>query len=392
MPGLGGSGVAGAVSADGKLLVYPTDTTIAGIEGNSAGAGRGIRIAMQYSNPTLSQDNTTTKNPDLNDEVSGNYNLVWLTSYVNPTGGVGTFATSTGSAVLNFDPTTSALTTSGDTISALTATGAAYNTLTVDLGTGAVSSGSGAETLLTGGAYQVLPGNGVIAPLGDTAGLLAGTANSGSGDFLQGTKLETSGGVSPLLVFSSKNPDGTMTGGGMGMGSSGCSDGGAGEGPGGMMTGGTSGEGRGLALAALQASGLTVADINGTYNVVAQMNGFTDLTTGSAQVDTEIRYGTLTFDGAGNVTSGSTFHKTASMNSADAIGGITTAVTTSTGTDTYTGTYTVSGTDATMTLTLASLATDSGFVSPDGSFMVFPVVEDGTGSGRRGLLLLVRQP
>ena len=138
---------------------------------------------------------------------------------------------------------------------------------------------------------------------------------------------------------------------------------------------------------------MTMADISGTYNVVAQMNGYTDLTTGSAQVDSEIRYGTLTFDGAGNVTGGNTFHKTASMNSADAIGGITPAVTTSTGTDAYSGTYTVSGTDATMTLSLGTLTTGSGFVSPDGSFMVFPIIEDVAGtSGRRGLLLLVHQP
>ena len=179
----------------------------------------------------------------------------------------------------------------------------------------------------------------------------------------------------------------------MNMGSSNCSSGsGTTTGGGGLQMGASNGEGRGMALAAPKTVGLTEADISGTYNVVAQLTTLTQ-GSGTATIDSEIDYGTFTFDGAGAISSGSLRYKRSTMNTTDAINGITTAVSTSSATSTYTGSYTVSPVDGTVTFTLSGgFTTGSGFVTNNGDFLALPILSTATGSGSRGLLLLLRQP
>ena len=393
-PAAGGGAVVGATSADNKLLVYPLIDNIAGINGSAIGSGRGIRIAMQ------SQNSQPIQGASLNPSVSGLYNLVWSNNYLanggggmgGGMGGGGTYSTAIGTATLNFDSTQTATLTGFTTgVSPMTSTSAFRSTLTADLAAGTISNISGADNL--SGVYTVLPGNEILAPLGNTTGMMGGMG--GGGDFLQGTRIATATGQpAPLIAFSNWIAGGGMGGGGgMGMGGSGCSGNGGGGGFGSSsMMGGGAGEGRGLTVAALQTTGLGLANISGTYNAVVQLTSFT-AGTGTVLLDSEIRHGTMSFDGAGNVTASTLFFHRATMDAAQAIAGTTTAVTATTGTLNYSGTYTVSSLDGTMSLNLTGLTTGTGFSTADGGFLAFPIDMTTTGvSGSRGLLLLVRQP
>ncbi len=383
-PAQGGGAVMGMFSADNKLLIYPWTNTVAGVDGNATGIGRGIRFGFLTEN-TMPRDGVS-----LNPELNGNYNMVWSASYLSNGGGMGggnAFSTATGSITLIFDPST--VDTEGQ--SALSSSNGTVSTLTLDLGNYTVSSNSGTDTV--SGVYEVLPGNDVLAPLGDTGVMMGG--GMGSGDFLQGMRVQVPDGqVSSLLAFSSWIAGGGMSGGGgMGMTAQ-CGDSGAGGmmgGSGGGMMGGAAGEGRGVALAALQEVGIDQAAISGTYNAVALITTLTE-GTGTAFIETEVAYGTFTFDGAGNVSGSNLYFQRATMDAAAAAGGNTNAVSTATGSNNYTGTYSVSVVDGALTLNLTGLGTAAGFAARGGELMALPIEETATGTGRRGLLLLMRQP
>ncbi len=388
-PAQGGGAVVGALSADNSLLIYPMTNTRAGIDGNSSGIGRGLRIGFLAKNLPPSQ--ALNANP----QVSGNYNMVWTANYMGGGGGGmmggggSSFSSATGSITLFFDSST----TNGDPLnpqSPLSSSNGTVTTLTVDLGSYAVTSSSGADTI--SGVYQVLPGSDVLAPLGDTAGMMGG--GMGSGDFLQGMRLQVpEGQVSSLLAFSSWIAGGGMGGGGnMGMGNAQCgSTGGGMMGGGSGMMGGAAGEGRGVALAALQEVNITQAKIIGTYNAVAMITTFTE-GTGTAFVDSEVNYGSFNFDGAGNVTSGNLYFQRATMDVAAASGGNGSAVTTATGSNSYTGTYSVNAVDGTLSMSLTGLGTGNGFAARGGELLVLPIQETTATTGKRGLLILMRRP
>ncbi|HHH36780.1 MAG TPA: hypothetical protein ENK48_08160 [Gammaproteobacteria bacterium] len=385
----GGSAVVGALSADNSLLIYPWTHTRAGIDGNSSGLGRGLRIGF------IAQNLPPTQGTNRNPQVSGNYNMVWTANYVSNGGGMmgggSTFSSATGSITLIFDATQ----TNGNLQnpqSPLSSANGTVTTLTVDLGNYAVTSTSGTDTL--SGVYQVLPGTDVLIPLGDTAAMMGGMGGN-SGDFLQGMRLQVADGqVSPLLAFSSWIAGGGMGGGGgMGMGNAQCgSTGGGMMGSGGGMMGGAAGEGRGVALAARQESGIDQTRLSGVYNAVALITTFTE-GTGTAFVDSEVNYGTFTLDGAGNISAGTLYFQRATMDVAAAAGGNNSAVSSSTGNNSsYTGTYSVSATDGTLTMAINGLGTGSGFAARGGELLVLPIQETAATTGRRGILILLRQP
>ena len=388
-----GSGtVLGALSADGRLMVYPAVNFVAGVGGNASGLGRGLRVALSWENRI--PDGSINRNT----VVSGDYNVLWSAVYMNPGGGMGTgglggggtITATNGSALVNFDTVTAP---DAEGRNPFTSTNPAVSSVTLDLADGSVTVGSAPDSL--SGVYEVLPSGGMIAILGDPPTLMSG--GSGSNDFLQGAHIQTPDGqVAGLLALSASINSGTMGTGGnlLGMTDSNC--GGGGTGTPDTMMGGSAGEGRGIFLAA-PATGTANSAIAGTYNAVAQITRFTqDSTNGTALVESEYRYGTLSFDGAGNVTGGNLFYKRATLDVAAALAGDSTAVASSTATVNYTGgTYSVGSVDGVLNLSLTGgdgLTLGTGFAALNGELLVLPVEWDGSATGARGVLLLLRQP
>ena len=384
-PADGSGATVGALSPDNTLMVYPTLDRFAAVGGSGTGEGAGLRIAMQWDN------NIGSDEVNLNAAVNGVYNMIWAAGHMNPLGGAGTgalggsgtFTLATGSATVTFDGNSSD--TNGR--SGFTSSNTTINTLTADLADGTIASATAPDTF--SGVYEVFPGNKIIASLGDP-GIMLGNLSS-SIDFLRGMRiLAPTGEVSSLVAFSASLAGGNMgAGGGMGLGEAQCSDntGGASSG----MMGSNNGEGRGLAVAALQTVGLTEADVAGTYNIVGELTNFT-AGGGALLIAAETRYGTLTLDGTGNVSSGNLFFKRATMDAGSAIAGNGGTLNITSGNDSLSGTYNVSAVDGRVTLSLDKLNTGTGFVTPDGQFMAFPIETTATDNGSRGLLLLLRQP
>lgn len=384
-PADGSGAVVGALSPDNTVMVYPIMEKAAGVGGNATGEGTGLRIAMQWDNKLASDE------VNLNATVDGVYNMIWAAGHMDPLGGAGTgnlggsgtFTIATGSATVTFDGA------SADTNgrSGFTSSNTTISTLTADLASGTMSSANTPETFA--GVYEVFPGNKIIASLGDP-GIMLGNLSS-SIDFLRGMRiLAPTGEVSPLITFSTSLAGGNMgAGGGMGLGDAQCNTntGGAGTG----MMGGAYGEGRGLAVAALQTVGLTELDVAGTYNIVGELTSFEETGT-TLLIASEIKYGTLALDGAGNVSGGNLFFKRTTMDAGGAISGSAGVLNITNGNNSLSGTYNISAVDGKMTLALDSLKTGTGFVTPDGQFMAFPIESTATGDGSRGLLLLLRQP
>lgn len=381
----GSGAVVGALSPDNTVMIYPTMEKWAGVGANASGGGGGIRIAMQWDN------NVGSDEVNLNAAVDGIYNMIWAAGHMDPQagggagnlGGSGAFTIATGSATVTFDGVNAD--TNGR--SGFTSSNTAISTLTADLASGAVAGTSAPETF--SGVYEVFPGNKIIASLGDP-GIMLGNLSS-SIDFLRGMRIVAPvGEVSPLIAFSTSLAGGNMgAGGGMGMGEALCNTntGGASSG----MMGSNNGEGRGLALAALQTIGLTEADVAGTYNVTGEITTITGAG-GTLLIASEIKYGTLTLDGAGNISGGNLFFRRSTMDAGGAVNGNGGVMNVITGNDKLSGAYNVSAVDGKVTLTLNSLGTGTGFVTPDGQFMAFPIESTATDSGSRGLLLLLRQP
>ena len=384
-PADGSGATVGALSPDNTLMVYPTLDRFAAVGGSGTGEGAGLRIAMQWDN------NIGSDEVNLNAAVDGVYNMIWAAGHMNPLGGAGTgalggsgtFTLATGSATVTFDGASSD--TNGR--SGFTSNNTTINTLTADLADGTIASATAPDTF--SGVYEVFPGNKIIASLGDP-GIMLGNLSS-SIDFLRGMRiLAPTGEVSSLVAFSASLAGGNMgAGGGMGLGEAQCSDntGGASSG----LMGGGNGEGRGLVVAALQTVGLTEADVAGTYNIVGELTNFTS-GGGALLIATETRYGTLSLDGTGNVSGGNLFFKRATMDAGSAIAGSGGTLNITSGNDSLSGTYNVSAVDGRVTLSLDNLNTGTGFVTPDGQFMAFPIEATATDNGSRGLLLLLRQP
>ncbi|MFQ5486972.1 MAG: hypothetical protein ACE5ET_00815 [Gammaproteobacteria bacterium] len=384
----GSGAVAGALAADASFMIYPTTNFTAAIDGLGSGFGRGLQLAMRQGTTI------PTTGADLNPLLQGDYHFIWSANHMTPADATfpkGTLTTLTGTATLNYDGGINLPDTEGR--NAFNSSSTVVEALTVDLATGAVSNSTN-TTDTVNGVYEVLPQNRVFAQLGDPATLLGG--GGGTADFLTGIHLDPATGktFSSLAAFSTYVTAGQMGGGGgMNMGGSNCSSGsGTTVGGGGLQMGASNGEGRGMALAAPKTVGLTEANIIGTYNAVAQLTTLTQ-GTGTATIDSEIDYGTFTFDGAGLITSGTLRYKRSSMNTTDAINGVTTAVSTSSATSTYSGSYFVSPVDGTVTFTLTGgFTTGSGFITNNGDFLALPILSTAAGSGSRGLLLLMRQP
>jgi len=380
----GSGAVAGAMAADASFMIYPTTNFTAAIDGLGSGFGRGLQLAMRQGTKI------PTTGADLNPLLQGDFNFIWSATHMDPL--ANSLTTLTGSATLNYDGGINLPDIDGR--NAFNSSSTVIEALTVDIATGTVSSNTN-TTDTVNGVYEVLPQNKIVAQLGDPATLLGG--GGGSADFMQGLHLDPAANatVSPLAAFGLYITANQMgSGGGMNMGISNCSSGGSGSttGGGGLQMGASNGEGRGVALAAPKTVGLSTANISGTYNVVAQLTTLTQ-GTGTATIDSEIDYGTFTFDGLGAISSGTLRYKRSSLNTTDAINGVTTAVSTSSGTSTYSGSYNVNTVDGTLTFTLSGgFTTSTGFVTNNGDFLALPILSNAVGSGSRGLLLLMRQP
>ncbi len=199
------------------------------------------------------------------------------------------------------------------------------------------------------------------------------------------------GQISPLIAFSATLAGGNMgAGGGMGMGVASCNSNNGGSASSGMM-GSSYGEGRALAVAALQSIGLSEANVVGTYNAAAELTTFSEAA-GTVLVTSEIKYGTMTFNGAGNISGGNLFYKRNTMDVNNAINSGAPALTITSGNESVNGTYNVSAVNGNMTLSLNGLTTGTGFITPDAQFMAFPIEATASGSGSRGILYLLRQP
>ncbi len=385
--GDGSGSVAGALATDGTFMVYPGTGFDAAVGGQATGFGLGLHVAAQRGTKTPVTD--ANRNPLL----LGNYNFIWSATHMDPTVGTnGALTILTGRTVVNYDGNG---TPDIEGRNAFTDNGSAtIESLTLDIAAGTVTSATTVDTV--SGVYEVLPQNHVLSQMGDPATLMGG--GGGSADFLQGLHLSpaTNETIAPLAAFSSYLTAGNMgQGGGMNMGTSNCG-GGTGNtvGGGGAMMGSNNGEGRGLALAApvSLATGLTVNDVSGTYNAVAQLNSLRQ-GAGTAFMETEIDYGTFSFNPVDSTLTGTLRYKRSTLDTAAALAGNTAAVTNSSGNTTYTGTYSVGSVDGTVTLTLTGgFTTGTGFIARKGDFLVLPIQNTDASGGSRGLLLLMRQP
>ncbi len=381
----GSGATVGALSPDNTIMVYPTLDRFAAPGGSGNGEGAGLRIAMQWDN------NIGSDEVNLNAAVNGVYNMIWAAGHMDPQGGAGTgplggsgtFTIATGSATVTFDGASTDI----NGRSGFTSSNTSIATLTADLADGNIGSSAAPETF--SGVYEVFPGNKIIATLGDP-GIMLGNLSS-SIDFLRGMRsIAPMGDASSLIAFSASLAGGNMgAGGGMGLGDARCSNNTGGSSSG--MMGSANGEGRGLAVAALQTVGLTEADVAGTYNVVGELTRFS-AGNGALLISTESRFGTLALDGAGNISGGNLFYKRSTMDIGGAVAGSGGSLTIVNGNESLSGSYNVSAVDGRVTLSLATLGTGTGFVTPDGQFMAFPIESTSQDGGSRGLLLLLRQP
>lgn len=162
---------------------------------------------------------------------------------------------------------------------------------------------------------------------------------------------------------------------------------------------------RGITIATRQTTGRTNSSVSGTYNVVANITYITEIAaSSSARIDTELSYGTLTFNGSGVVTNGSLFYNRATMDTKTALAGASPALGTVTGLELASGSYNVFS-DGTMTLSVTPTDSESGLptrqisgngaIAPNGQFLTLTLeIKDSTGSTDigKGILILSRQP
>ncbi len=161
---------------------------------------------------------------------------------------------------------------------------------------------------------------------------------------------------------------------------------------------------RGLSLAAVKpAAVMSVADLNGVYNVVEYSTDFTPVPLAaptSARIATNYRYGTLTLDGLGAVSAASLFQKRVELDlqaaRAATVSALSQAPTAaSPGTSSAGSVYSLSATgQADMTLIIATeTITGKGFATADGDLIALVIETSDAVTGRkgRGFLLLARQ-
>lgn len=167
---------------------------------------------------------------------------------------------------------------------------------------------------------------------------------------------------------------------------------------------------RGYMVFGKESNTLTNANLAGTYNIVGQHSYHTNLgSTGEPEIHYGDRYGTLTFDGNGNITSGEFFNSNAILNITNMISIIGTVVTTSNTREVVTGgAYTLNTTtgaittdslivntvDSNNTLLKTVTMTGSGFVVKNGDFVTLQLGGPDQGSttkAERGLMYLGKQ-
>jgi len=155
---------------------------------------------------------------------------------------------------------------------------------------------------------------------------------------------------------------------------------------------------RGLMIVTPQASTLADTNITGTYNIVMISTHLTNdgATPTTATVGSSYRYGTISFDGAGNISGGTLHRKRADLDIATALTATSNALTklaTSATPDTPTGTY-IANANGTITASITigtETLTATGAATADGQFISLAIENNTVGVERRGLLLLAHQ-
>jgi len=155
---------------------------------------------------------------------------------------------------------------------------------------------------------------------------------------------------------------------------------------------------RGLMIVIPQASTLANTDITGTYNIVMISTHLTNDggTPTTATVGSSYRYGTISFDGLGNISGGTLHRKRADLDIATALTATSNALTklaTSATPDTPTGTYIANANGSiTASITIGTeTLTATGAATADGQFISLAIENNTVGVERRGLLLLAHQ-
>ncbi len=162
---------------------------------------------------------------------------------------------------------------------------------------------------------------------------------------------------------------------------------------------------RGITIATRQTTGRTNSSVSGTFNAVANITYITEIAaSASVRIDTELSYGTLTFNGSGVVPNGNLFYNRATMDAKTALAGTSPALGSVTGLELASGSYNVFS-DGSMTLSVTPTDSASGLptrqiigngaISPNGQFLVLTLdIKDSAGTTDigKGILILSRQP
>lgn len=341
----------GAVSGDGRLLIYPMDISARNDSDILSAAGAGLRIATRWEPMAVPPDNSLF---DAGGTGTG-YHLVRLTHRLaagaEPGDNRVVLTTTTGS--LTFDSSNTEAQVFGDengdgrVYGDYQSTGLVHSALALDLDTDSLTAP--VDNALFDGLYYVIPGSGV--QLRDETGVMLG-----NGIYSE------DGGLIAVPTFAGGFEE--------------------------DMTGAE----RALLVAMRKAD--EAPPVSGIYNVVGHT---LSLAGGTGVVESAYRYGTITLDGNA-VVAGDLFGKRAGLDLASARAEDLSLLTGSGSESVIGGSYLVA-IDGAITLNLdididgqPAVVTGTGAVSADGSLIVLATEsDDGVGNGR-GLLFLVRQP